>query len=224
MKHVLIAAVLVVTSHCTWAQTTLPAVKVTAPPYSSESGGYLISGDFRVDPRMPSVVFPAQPLVKDDILSIEPIHLQDNEYLVVQECASTDCHEASLVRYWNSDDIGGNDTRHNRLWITHENKYFIWLKRLPEVSGQSCGQGWFKFDSTTTKCGSHFTHFQQISPPLMLIPTGELAAYHKDILENAVLADPLPVVKETHEGSTYVVTYDGGSVVRVRRMHAAQAN
>lgn len=224
MKHVLIAAGLVVTSLVASAQTTLPAVKVTAPPHSSQYGGYLISGDFKVDPRMPSVVFPAQALVKDDILSIEPVHLQDNEYLVVQECASTDCREASLVRYWNADDIGGNDTRHNRLWITHENKYFIWLKRLPAVSGQSCGQGWFKSDRTTTKCGSHFTSFQQISPPLMLIPTGELAAYHQDRLQQAVLADPLQVVKQVHEGSTYVVTYEGGSTVRVRRMHAAQTN
>ena len=204
------------------AQTDLSPVTVTAPGYSSQHGGYLISGDFKVDPRMPSVVFPAQALVKDDILSIEPIHLQDDEYLVLQECASADCHEASLVRFWKSDDIGGDDTRRNRVWITHENKYFIWLKRLPEVSGVSCGQGWFKFDATTTKCGSHFTSFQQISPPLMLIPNGDLAAFHQDDLQNAIQADPVQVAHETHEGSTYVVTYEGGSTVRIRRMHAAQ--
>ena len=204
------------------AQTTLPAVKVTAPEYSSQHGGYLISGDFKVDPRMPSVVFPAQALVKDDILSIEPIHLQDDEYLVLQECASADCHEASIVRFWNSDDIGGADTRRNRVWITHENKYFIWLKRLPEVSGVSCGQGWFKFEPNTTKCGGHFTSFEQISPPLMLIPNGDLAAYHQDAVQKAVLADPVNVAQQTHEGSTYVVTYEGGSTVRIRRMHAAK--
>lgn len=224
MKYVLIVSGLVLASMVASAQTTLPAVKVTAPPYSSEHGGYLISGDFKVDPRMPSVVFPAQALVKDDILSIEPVHLQDNEYLVLQECASADCRQASLVRYWSADDIGGADARHNRVWITHENKYFIWLKRLPEVSGQSCGQGWFKFDATTTKCGSHFTHFEQVSPPLMLIPTGELAAYHQDALLRAIQADPVQVTGEVHDGSAYVVTYEGGSTVRVRRMHATQDN
>lgn len=206
------------------AQTTLPAVKVTAPAYSSQHGGYLISGDFKVDPRMPSVVFPAQALVKDDILSIEPIHLQDDEYLVLQECASADCHEASLVRLWKSDDIGGNDARRNRVWITHENKYFIWLKRLPEISGVSCGQGWFKFDATTTRCGSHFTSFQQISPPLMLIPDGDLAAFHQDAVQKAIQTDPVLVAQQTHEGSAYVVTYEGGSTVRIRRMHAAHDN
>ncbi|OOG64773.1 hypothetical protein B0E46_05015 [Rhodanobacter sp. B04] len=206
------------------AQTTLPAVKVTAPEYSSQHGGYLISGDFKVDPRMPSVVFPAQALVKDDILSIEPIHLQDDEYLVLQECATADCHEASIVRFWNSNDIGGDDTRRNRVWITHENKYFIWLKRLPEVSGASCGQDWLRFEPDTTKCGGHFTSFQQISPPLVLIPNGDLAAYHQDAVQKAVGADPVKVAQQTHEGSTYVVTYEGGSMVRIRRMHAARAN
>lgn len=224
MKHIVIASGFVLMSLAASAQTSLPAIKVEAPPYSSQHDGYLISGDFKVDPRMPSVVFPAQALLKDDILSIEPVHLQDNEYLVLQECASADCHEASLVRFWSASDIGGDDTRRNRIWITHENKYFIWLKRLPVVSGQSCGQGWLKFDATTTKCGSHFTSFKQISAPLMLIPSGELAVFNKEAVQKAILEDPVQVSQETHEGSTYVVTYEGGSTVRVRRMHALQAN
>ena len=224
LAHALWSGSLALASLAASAQTTLPAVDVTAPAYSSQHGGYLISGDFKVDQRMPSVVFPAQALVKDDILSIEPIHLQDNEYLVLQECASADCHEASLVRFWKSDDIGGDDTRRNRVWITHENKYFIWLKRLPDVTGVSCGQGWFKFESQTTKCGGHFTSFQQITPPLMLIPNGDLAAFHEDAVQKSIQADPVQVAQQTHEGSTYVVTYEGGSTVRIRRMHAAPDN
>jgi hypothetical protein len=78
-ETLLIASGLVLASLTASAQTSLPAVNVTAPSYLSQHGGYLISGDFKVDPRMPSVVFPAQALVKDDILSIEPVHLQDNE-------------------------------------------------------------------------------------------------------------------------------------------------
>lgn len=206
------------------AQTDLPAVKVTAPPYSSEHGGYLVSGDFKVDPRMPAVVFPAQALVRGDILSIEPMSLQDDEYLVLQECASADCHEASIVRFWSAADIGGDDARHNRVRITHENKYFIWLKRLPEVSGQSCGQGWFKFSNDTTRCGGHFTSFQQISPPLVLIPDGDLAAFHKAALQKAVESGPIRVRRQTHEGATYVVTYEGGSIARIQRMHATRGD
>jgi hypothetical protein len=206
------------------AQTNLPAVKVTAPGYSTEKGGYVISGDFKVDPRMPQVVFPAESLMQGDILSIEPVHLQDDEYLVLQECASAGCRDASLVRFWSSSDLGGDDTRRNRVRITHENKYFIFLARLPEITGKNCGMTPFVGYSQVVTCGSHFTSFQQITPPLVLIPTGDQAMYQKDPLTNFALHDPVKVVTEAHEGSTYVVTYEGGSIVRVRRMHASKAN
>jgi hypothetical protein len=192
-------------------QTNLPGITVTAP-YTSAHGGYLISGDFKVDPRMPSVVFPAQPLVKDDILSIQPLRLEDNEYLVLQECARTDCREAHIVRVWNADgatDPAGNSE--DRIWIRHENKYFIWLKRLPwQASAMSCG-----------RCGNRFSSFKQMSPPLILIPVGALAAYNRKALLAAEVAAPVPVESQKHEGSTFVVTFKGGSTVRIKRMHAA---
>ncbi|CAM5480738.1 hypothetical protein RLIN73S_03553 [Rhodanobacter lindaniclasticus] len=191
--------------------TNLPGITVTAP-YTSVHGGYLISGDFKVDPRMPSVVFPAQALVKDDILSIQPLRLADNEYLVLQECASADCREAHIVRVWNAagaTDPAGNSG--NRLWIKHENKYFIWLKRFPwQASAISCAQ-----------CGIEFSAFRQQSPPLVLIPVGTLAAYNRTALRAAEVAAPVPVESQKHEGSTFVVTFQGGSTVRIKRMHAA---
>jgi len=195
------------------AQTNLSPVIVTSPAYTSQHGGYLISGDFKVDPRMPFVVFPAQALVKDDILSIEPVHLTDDEYLVLQECATADCSQAAIVRVW--DAIGAVTLVQNsesRIWIRHESKYFIWLKRLPEV-GTIAG---------CEQCGSHFTSFERMSPPLTLIPNGEITAYYSTELAAAEKADPVPVKSQEHEGSTFVVTYEGGSAVRIRRMHAAQ--
>ena len=57
-----------------------------------------ISGNFKVDPRMPYLAFPALALVKDDILSVQPIRLNDSEYLVLQECAAPDCSRAHVVR------------------------------------------------------------------------------------------------------------------------------
>lgn len=193
------------------AQTTLPTVTVTAPAYASQHGGYLVSGDFKVDPRMPSVVFPAQALVKDDILSVQPVHLTDDEYLVLQECATADCSQARLVRVW---DTNGSDSyvqnSENRIWIQHENKYFIWLARLPYVSGRDC-EG----------CGSHFTSFESISPPMTIIPNGQLASIYRAQLLAAENAISIPVETQEHEGSTFVVTFVGGSTVRIKRMHAA---
>ncbi|WP_158881528.1 hypothetical protein [Rhodanobacter sp. L36] len=194
------------------AQTNLPGVNVTAPLYTTQHGGYLISGDFKVDPRMPSVIFPAQALVKDDILSVEPIHLNDDEYLVIQECITADCSQAAIVRVWDSSGaniVTGNSE--NRIWIKHENKYFIWLKRLPEMSLIGC-QG----------CDAHFTTFQKVSPPLVLIADGEAAAHNQEAMLAAEREGPLNVVRETHEGSTFVVAYAGGSTIRIRRMHATK--
>jgi hypothetical protein len=186
--------------------TTLPRITVLGSPFTEHHGGYVVSGDFKVDPRMPYVVFPSRALVKDDILSVHPIHLNDNEYLVLQECVSADCSRARLVRVWGHTGaltpVGNSDYR---IWITHENKYFIWLMRLPEIP-----------------FSAGFAQFLMISPPLTLVPAGSEAAYHRVELQNEKNNHPIPVSSYKHEGATFVVTYAGGSVVRIRRMHAAQ--
>ena len=91
-----------------------------------------------------------------------------------------------------------------RIWIGHENKYFIWLMCLPEISSPS-----------------GFTQFSLMSPPLTLIPTGRAAAYNRLELEDEKISHPVSVKSDKHEGATFVVTFVGGSVVRIRRMHAA---
>jgi hypothetical protein len=190
--------------------TELPRVTVTAP-YTTTHGGYVISSDFRVDPRMPSVVFPAQALQQDDILSIRPVHLNPDEYLVLQECAQADCAQAANVRVWNSAGavntyVGANP---ERIWIKHENKYFIFLKRLPLVTG-ACGG-----------CGDSFTSFEPVSPPMTLYPRGQAASMMQAELAGHAEDPAIPVVSQSHEESEYVVRFEGGSVVRIKRMHAA---
>jgi hypothetical protein len=193
------------------AQTDLPRITVTAPLYTSRHGGYLISGDFKVDPRMPYVAFPAQALVKDDILSVEPVHLADDDYLVVQECATADCSLARIVRVWDSGGaLTNTKNSENRIWIRHENKYFIWVKRLPSPSAALACDG----------CSTHFTSFEPVSPPLTLIASGAMSQFYQAELTTAENAPPLLVEKQAHEGSTFVVTYAGGSTVRIRRMHS----
>jgi hypothetical protein len=192
------------------SQNTLSPVTVTAPGYTSHHGGYLISGDFKTNPHIPAVVFPSQPLVQGDVLSIEPVHLADTDYLVVQECATADCSTASIVRVWNAD--GAQTAIRNspdRIQIQHENKYWIWVKRFPEAFLGSCDN-----------CGEHYDDFEPFSPPMVLIPRGQLAAMNKDALATAETEEPVQIENQTHEGSTFVVTYEGGSIVRIRRMHA----
>jgi len=198
------------TTHDAPPSTDLPRVTVTAP-YTTIHGGYVISSDFRVDPRMPSVVFPGQALQQDDILSIRPVHLNPDEYLVLQECAQADCAQAANVRVWNSAGavntyVGANS---ERIWIKHENKYFIFLKRLPLVTG-ACGG-----------CGDSFTSFEPLSPPMTLYPTGQAARMMQEKLAEHAEDPAIPVVSQTHEESEYVVRFEGGSTVRIKRMHAA---
>lgn len=192
------------------AQTTLPPVSVTAPAYARHYGGYLISGDFKVDPRMPYVVFPAQALVAGDILSIRPVHLNDDEYLVLQECVSADCRTARLVRVWSA--CGTSMPFHNseeRVRIAHENKYFIWLERLPVVYRNGA-------------CSSHFDDFEAYGAPLTLVPQGRLAAEYQAQLAARADAPPIPVKTQSHRGATFVVTFAGGSTVHIQRMHASR--
>ena len=190
-------------------QQTLSPVTVTAPAYTSHHGGYLISGDFKTDPHIPSIVFPSEALVKDDVLSIEPIHLNDTDYLVVQECASADCSTASIVRVWNAEGaVTAVRNSEDRIQIQHENKYWIWVKRFPEAFSAGC------------QCGEHYTSFQPFSPPMVLVPSGQLAALNRDELAAARTTEPVQIESQTHEGSTFVVAYEGGTIVRIRRMHA----
>ncbi len=195
------------------AQVTLPAVTVTEPAYTEHYGGYVISGDFKVNPRMPYVAYPAQALVSGDILSVQPIRLAGDEYLVLQECAVADCSQARIVRVWNAGGATGLVRQSDdRVRIRHENKYFIWLMRLPEVL----------VDRRCARCGGYYTTFDPVSPPLTLIPGGEQAAYGRAALQAASDKGPIPVKTQTHEGATFVMTFVGGSTVRIRRMHAAR--
>jgi hypothetical protein len=193
------------------SNVNLPGVTVTADAYTESRGGYLISGDFKVDPRMPNVVFPATALVEGDVLSVEPQHLNENDYVVLQECASADCSQTRIVRVWSSVEghpIGGGNER--RIIIPHENKYWIWAKKLPEISRPDCDT-----------CSTHFTSFVRFGPPMTITPNGEEVRYHQSEVDAAAGMEPLPVTKQTHEGSTFVITFAGGSTVRIRRMHAA---
>ena len=194
------------------AQTELQRITVTAPPPSKVSGGYLRSGDFKVDPRMPYVVFAAEPLIAGDILTVQPMHLNDDEYLVLQECASADCSVAKLVRVWSVEGSTSSNSKPDHIWIKRENKYFLWLKRLPGFISPPC-EG----------CGTHYSSFALESPPLVLEPNGTLTAFNTARLEAAKSADPILVKSQRHDGTYFNVTYAGGTRIRVQRMRALSA-
>lgn len=82
------------------AQVLLPDVNVRSSVADVEHGGYVISSDFQVDPKMSAVIYPTVALGQGDLLSVQPLRLADDEYLVLQECVSTDCTHAQILRVW----------------------------------------------------------------------------------------------------------------------------
>ncbi len=188
------------------AQTVLPGIDVRAPKWEERHGGYLISGNFDVDPKISAVIYPAEAFNKDDILSVRLTQMKDDEYFVLQECISLDCTQAHILRVWNAfGALGITAGKEDRVWIPHEGKFFMWMQRFP-MSGFRSGP---------------FTGFEPLSPPLVLKPTGTPAQFRACDVKAAQERGPVKVASSAHEGSTFILRFEGGTAVLMQRMHAA---
>lgn len=189
------------------AQTVLPDVDVRAPQWEQRHGGYLISSNFAVDARMSAVAYPAEPLREGDILAVQLTQMKDDEYFVLQECISDPCTRARIVRAWNAyGALGITAHQDNRVAIDHEGKYFMWMQRFP-MSGFS---------------GGPFTGYEAESPPLVLNPTGTAEQFHLCNVKAAQERGPVRVLSSVHDGMSFVLRYEGGTSVLIRRMHAIE--
>jgi len=185
----------------------LPKIDVTAPKWEERHGGYLISSNFQVDPHMSAVVYPAEPFQKDDILSVRLTQIKDDEYFVLQECITPDCTQAQILRVWTARGaLGITAHQQDRVWIPHEGKFFMWMQRFP-MSG---------FRSGT------FTGYEAFSPPLVLNPTGTPEQFHATDVKAAQERGPVRVVSSDHDGSSFVLRFEGGTAVLIQRMHAVE--
>lgn len=189
------------------AQTVLPGVDVRAPKWEARRGGYLVSGNFAVDPKMSAVVYPAEPFQKGDLLGVKLTQMHDDEYFILQECVSADCVQARIVHAWNVFGPLGTTSHHaeDRLFIPHEGKFFLWMQRI-SMSGTA----------------GPFTGYEPLSPPLVFNPTGTSEQFHSADLDGAREHGLVRVVSTAHDGATFIVRYEGGTSVLIQRMHAAE--
>lgn len=187
------------------AQTVLPDVDVRAPKWETRHGGYIVSSNFTVDPKMSAVVFPAEPFQAGDILDFRTVSMSDDEYFVLQECSAADCTQGQVLRVWTKD--GALDTLRepNRVRIAHEGKIFMWLQRFP-MSGSR--------DRT-------FAGYKRFSPPLVLEPLGTPEQYHACDVKAAQERGPVKVVSSEHDGSQFKLHFETGTTIFIQRMHAA---
>jgi len=201
---VVIALAAVFASGAARSQTTLPDVKVTAK-WEAIHGGYLISSNFEVDSHMSAVIYPAEAFQKDDIVAVGTTQMQRDEYLVLQECSSLDCTQGHILRVWTAvGALGIAAHQLDRVSIPHEGKYFLWMQRFP-IKGFSTAA---------------FTGYEEFSPPLVLNPTGTAEQFQNVDVKEAQERGPVKVVSSEHKGSTFVIRFEGGSWVRLKRMHA----
>jgi hypothetical protein len=204
----LAVAIVGVTTPCS-AQVLLPDVNVKGSVPDEEHGGYVISSDFQVDPKMSAVIYPTVALNAGDLLSVQPLRLAEDEYLVLQECISADCTKAQILRVWGP--FGATTGVHdpNRLILSHDGKYFLWMERIEAGPAPPEAGIWFK-------------EFQVYGPPLILEPIGLLSMYSKTQIAAAQAAGPVQVRAAERQGSSFVATFATGSVVRIKRMRPAE--
>jgi hypothetical protein len=199
------------------AQTVLPGVNVTEHTKVEHHGGYVISGDFQVDPKMSAVIFPSWALQEGDILSVQPLKMLDDEYFVLQECASADCTMARILRVWGP--FGATTSVHdpNRIIIPHDGKYFLWMKQIK--AGPTPAEAIGPHTARNT-ADPWFTQFEVYGPPLILKPMGALVANSKSQLEEADKTGPMPVKASEREEGSFLATIASGTKVRIKRLKA----
>lgn len=185
------------------AQTMLPKIDVSAPKWESRHGGYLISSNFQIDPRLSAVVYPAEAFQKDDILDVRTSHMHDDEYFVLQECSSADCTQGHMLRVWRRSGAIGTIQDPFRVSIPHEGKFFMWMQRFPMAGGGA------------------FSGYEASSPPLVLNPLGTPEQFDLCDVKAAQARGPIRVASSEHDGAQLALHFETGSTVFIQRMHAA---
>ncbi|MEP6482989.1 MAG: hypothetical protein ABJB01_00980 [Rudaea sp.] len=207
MQRINFACAIFLTAACAplFAQTVLPSIDVTAPRWEAHHGGYVISSNFTLDPKLSAVVFPAEPLKQGDIVFVKTQNLKDDEYFVLQECSSADCTMGHILRVWKrSGAIGVTAHDLNRVSIPHEGKFFMWMQRFP-MSSNAYGS---------------FTGYDAFSPPLVLNPAGAAEQFQASDVKAAQERGPEKVTDVEHDGMDFLIRYESGTTVFVQRMHA----
>lgn len=170
------------------------------PQFSAVQGGYQVSTAFSVVGEHHAVIVPPKCLRAGDLLSIRPLRLNADEYLVLQKCKQSGCE---VVRAWNSGGyMGPYPVLTNKTVIEAGELYLLWMQQVPIP-----GIGSFRLISRS-------------GPPLVFEPIGRLTAfpYAQRALQAAKKRGPEKITKTARQGAAFVATFRGGSVVRMQAL------
>ena len=172
--------------------------------FQDQSGGYLISSDFTVDPDRPGVILPPASMHDGDLLRIRPLRLNPDEYLILQKCLDVVCSKAQVVRAWNAYGyMGPYPVLTNKVRVQSGVTYLLWLQRVPTQGTES------------------FKLYQQDAPPLTFVPAGSPKLYSVADLKAAREHGPAHIKTAQTEQGSFAVTFEGGSVVRLQALRVA---
>jgi len=179
------------------------SVVAVTPTFATHHGGYQISNEFTLDLQRHSVISPPQGADADDLLWIHPLRLNADEYLVLQRCNSADCSDAQVLRAWNAfGPMGPLRMTSNKVRMEAGAKYMIWMQRISVMGGDT------------------FPLFERDSPSLVFAPAGPARIVAASDLEGARKHGPTQITKTSKERGAFVVTFEGGSVVRMEMLRA----
>jgi hypothetical protein len=172
--------------------------------FQSQRGGYLTSSDFKVDPDRPGVILPPARVRAGDLLRIRPLRLNADEYLILQKCVDADCSKAQVVRAWNASGyMGPYPVLTNKVRVQPGVSYMLWLQRVP-----------------TEGTGS-FNLYERDAPPLTFEPAGSPKLFSVADLKAAREHGPAHIKTAQTKRASFVVTFEGGSVVQMQALRAA---
>ena len=169
---------------------------------SVDYGGYQIFAQFQVAPEGTVIRLPNEASA-GDLLWIRPLRLNPDEYLVLQKCSAADCSKGEVVRAWNTaGPMGPLGALANKLPIQSGMRYMIFMQRIP-VRG-----------------GGTFPQYRVESPPLVFSPTGPARLFQASDVKGSRDKGLQRVSHAEVQGSEFIATFDGGSVVRFKVLRA----
>lgn len=187
-----------------WAATTSGAEKTE---FSSQYGGYRVSTDFTVDGKDQTVISLPVGVRSGDLLSIHPLRLNSDEYLILQKCETPDCTEATVVRAWNALGYMRPDLiNSNKIPLKAGARYMLWMQRI------------------STQGSGSFSLYERNSPPLVFTPAGSPAIFLASDLAGARKHGPTPIDRSSKESGVFLAKFEGGSVVRMKLLRVAANN
>src|SRR5258708_30948788 len=165
--------------------------------FASQFGGYLVSTDFRIDNSNHAVIYLPAEARYGDLLSIRPLRLNNDEYLILQKCNSPDCTQARVVRAWNASGRMGHDfITSNKIPIESGARYILWMQRI------------------STQGGDSFSLYKENSPALVIILEGPPELFEASDLLGAHERGPTRIQKSYVAGTAFITKFDDGSSLR----------